>query len=650
MKNSFLLLITCFLISIVCLAQSGKTNPSQKTTVPSQTEINKMMDEAIQKLPPEQRVMAEQMMRQQLQKINGTAATTTIPARNNDLLAKVPKLATAEQYNSFLEKLKQQATSKIDAEKINAVKQLIEKYKKNKTGLNNIPVTLFMQGQTEAAIYAAIICAQLNDNIQLSQSNLAFILHQTGYPQYALPLLEYQVTQKPDAVLYNNAGQCYFTLGDTAKAMRYFTAALRLNDNIAEAHCGTALLLIAQKKDAEATVHIQKAFRDGYSSLLEDAVTDHNIKLSADKMIKPVEEYFKPVDFAPLPPVRDRESLIKKYEKAEQLESILARWQAMSDATAGSFKTGNAAWEQNKVTGIVSRPFKRKAWFMSRLLTLDLQHYIQDNVMALQRVGKKIEQEYSKMEKGIDAEYKTGSFNSLYDQCKMKEKYLDGYLNATFVSAKEAENILHLKLINNINQQLHWFNFLLEPDEFKHQYFGLGTYVLSSQLSLSRTQRMYPLPINIVTACNEVLNHPPNPDDIEGVEGKCSYSFKIPAVIGSIKFTCDGWEVEGGEGIVINFIKKNNKKNDWTIAFGPGVEEHIGPQSAGIKAQFYISCNDDGPTDMGFRGEIKSELNVIAKQYEAGYAGQIGISGISAVVMDGSGNDATPIFKYDPKK
>lgn len=650
MKNLFLLLISCFLISIACFAQSGKPNPAKKTTVPSQTEINKMIDEAIRKLPPEQRAAAEQMIKQQQQKIKGNAGNKIIPAKKNELLAKIPKLATADQYNSFLEKLKQQATVKIDAETINAVKQLIEKYKENKTGLNNIPVTLFMQGQTEAAIYAAIICAQLNDNIQLSQSNLAFILHQTGYPQYALPLLEYYFAKRPDAVMYNNAGQCYFTLGDTAKAIRYFTAALRLNDNIAEAHCGTALILIAQKKEAEATQHIQKAFRDGYSNLLEDAVTSHNIKLNSDKMIKPVEEYFKPVEYSPLPPVRDREALIKKYEKADQLEAILASWQAQSDATAGSFKTGNAAWEQNKVTGIFIRPFRRKAWFMSRLLTLDLQHYMQDNAMALQQIGKKIEQEYGKMEKGIDAEYKTGSFNSQYEQCKMKEKYLDGYLNATFVSAKEAENLLHLKLINNINQQLHWLNFLLEPGEFKHQYFTLGTYVLSSQLGLSRVQRMYPLPINIVTACNEVLNHPPNPDDVEGVNGKCSYSFKIPAVIGSIKFTCDGWEIEGGEGIVVNFIKKNNSKNDWTIAFGPGVEEHIGPTSAGVKAQFYISCNDDGPTDMGFRGEIKSELNVIAKQYEAGYVAQIGISNVSLHVMDGTGNDPTPIFKYDAKK
>ena len=298
MKKNIVLLAILF-ISVSTFSQPGKKPEPQK--IPSQAEINKMMEEAIEKLPPEQRALAEQMVKQQQQKITSNAGNKIIPAKKSDLLAKIPKLATAEQYNSFLEKLNQQATLRIDAETINAVKQLIEKYKENKTGLNNIPVTLFMQGQTEAAIYAAIICAQLNNNIRLSQNNLAFILHQTGYPQYALPLLEYHLAKSPDAVMYNNAGQCYFTLGDTAKAIKYFTAAIRLNDNIAEAHCGTALILIEQKKEAEATQHIQKAFRDGYSNLLEDAVTSHNIKLNTDKMIKPVEEYFKPVDYAPLP-------------------------------------------------------------------------------------------------------------------------------------------------------------------------------------------------------------------------------------------------------------------------------------------------------------------------------------------------------------
>jgi hypothetical protein len=53
---------------------------------------------------------------------------------------------------------------------------------------------------------------------------------------------------------------------------------------------------------------------------------------------------------------------------------------------------------------------------------------------------------------------------------------------------------------------------------------------------------------------------------------------------------------------------------------------------------------------MGLRGEVKAELNAIVKQYEGGYSGQIGISGVTLEVMDGTGNGSAPIFNYDPKK
>lgn len=639
--------VTLLFLSITSFSQPGKKPASQKT--PSQADINKMMEDAMKDLTPEQKKMMQDMMNSKMQ-VPSNNNGRLVPEKQTVLLSKIPKLSSETEYNAFITKLKLQALAKIKAETVSAVNELVEKYKSNKTGLNNIPLTLFMQGQTEASIYAAIICAQLNSKIQISQNNLAFILHQTGYPHFALPLLEYCLQKYPDAVMYNNAGQCYFTLGDTTKAYKYFGASIRLNDNMAEAHCGTALILIDQKKETEATVHIQKAFKDGYSSLLEDAVTNHNIKLQTDKMIKPVDDYFKPGDYALIPPIHSREDLVNKYQKIELLQSTLSKWQQQSEASAGSFKTGDQSWETKKVKGIFTRPYGRKAWFMMHLLSRELYQFTKDCMVNLLQISNKVSKEYNKMEQGIEESYKTGSFNSDYDECKMKEGYLNAYLSATFVTSKTAGEMIHKKLLTIINQQLYWQGFILDSAEFKHQYFTLGTSVLSNQISFSSLQKLYPLPINIATACNEVLMHPPNPDDIEGANKKCSYSIKIPAVIGSFKITCDGWEIEGGEGIVVNLIVKNNPEHDFTIAFGPGVEEHIGPVSSGMKAQFYISCNDGGPTDMGFRGEIKSELNLIAKQYEGGYAGQIGISGIKVEKMDGSGNDPKAIFKYDPKK
>lgn len=642
--------ILLLLLPSLVFSQPVKKTNTRPASTTGQPEMNKMMEDALDKLPSDQRAMAEQMMKDQLNTLRKTNNTNFIPQKNFGLLQKLPTIHDQKQYLQLLQKLKSQAQKSIPALIINNTRQLQDKYKQEINTLNNITILLFMQGQTEASVYAAICTALDHPAVELIQNNLAFVLHQIGYPQYAIPILEYLLSLKADAVMYSNAGQCYYSLGDTARAHFYFNAALKLNDNIAEAHCGTALILIAQKKEAEAVEHIEKTFRDGYSALLDEVVTSRNIRIHADKMMKPVKQYFNPDDYEPLGPVRDRTTLIEKYEKTDQLKSTLSAWERQRELTADSFKTGNRTWEYDKVTGVFKKPFQKKAWLMGHILNNDFMDYFKEITSDIQNLGAKIEKEYYKMEQGIAEQISTGKFNSDYELCKMKEKYLEAYLSATVYPARELKSLMSEKIIENVNQQLYWQSYLLTDGEFRHQYFNMGTSILSSQIGLSSLQRMSPLPIDIATSCDKSLSNPPDPDDIEGKNRECTYSIKIPVGPGSMKFTCDGWEIEAGEGIVVNFIKKNNKKNDFTIAFGPGINESVLTAEAGGKAQFYISCNDDGPTDMGFRGEIKTEVNAIVRQYETGYAGQIGISGIKLEVMDGSGNEPAPIFKYDPTK
>ena len=92
----YLSLVLFISVSVISIGQPGKKTGQQK--VPSQAEINKMMQDELEKLPPEQKALAEQMMKQQLQKNNGTGGNGMIPALKKELLAKIPKLTTAEQY------------------------------------------------------------------------------------------------------------------------------------------------------------------------------------------------------------------------------------------------------------------------------------------------------------------------------------------------------------------------------------------------------------------------------------------------------------------------------------------------------------------------------------------------------------------------
>lgn len=648
---SSLLFVILLLACSNTFAQNKPKPAKPQEKPPTQKEIDDIMKEALKemdKLSPEQKAMFEQKFKQQMPQNNRGDDNHLVPKKQTTLLSRIKKVTTPEQFNQYLDELLIQAKKNISSSVISQVDNMMLKYKGNKIAIHNLPMMLCLQKKMDAAIYAAIVCAKQNKDVILSQNNLAFILHQSGYAFHALPILEYYLSKSPNPIIYNNAGQCYFTLGDTAKAMKYFIAATRLDDNLAESHCGIAMILLEQKKEKEAIQHIEKAFRDGYSQTLDDYVMSNNLKLNSIKMAKPVKEYFKPVEYAPLPPVKDREALIKKDKKLSYLESAQAKWEQKRQATAGAFQTGNTSWELRKNTETFTNGLKRKAWLMSYFLNQDLVTYINDNIAALTNSNQRIEKKYAEMENGIAEAYKKSSFNSDYEQCKMKERFLDTYLRETFITAKETQDLLSHTIITNVNQQLHWFQFLLKENELNHQYYNLGSNIMSSQISLSKVQRMYPLPINIAYECNEVLNHPPNPDDLEDENVKCDYSIKIPFGVGSIKFTCDGWEIEGGELLVGNISQKNNRSRDFTVAIGLGLEAQSLAAGAGIKAQFYLSGNNDGFTDMGWRGEVKGEVNTVVKQYEAGYNAQIGISGI--VVNEMNGFDSKSIFNYDPKK
>ena len=115
-------------------------------------------------------------------------------------------------------------------------------------------------------------------------------------------MLEYHAKQTPSAILYNNAGQCYLTLGEKRKAEEYFMACIKIDPGHAEAHCGIALIKIDEGKTPEAIPHIQQAMKNGYSPALDKLVETKKISLDYDALKTRAPEYFNPNKYKPVPP------------------------------------------------------------------------------------------------------------------------------------------------------------------------------------------------------------------------------------------------------------------------------------------------------------------------------------------------------------
>lgn len=644
-KTIFLLALMIFYCS--AFSQSGK-KPVQKQPSATQPDLNTMLEDAMKDLSPEQKQMMQDVMKNN-KLTQGTGSNKLIPAKQTEILAKIPKLTNETQYHEFIKKMQLQAEKNIDAPTIATVKKLVTDNKGSQAAINNLPILLLMQKNLKAAVYASILCSQENSNALLSQNNMGFLLQQAGYPQYAIPIFEFLLTKNTNAILYNNIGQCYFSLGDTAKARILFATCIRKDPDNAEAHCGTALMLIDQKKPNEAIPHIEKVLQNGYSYLLDDYVTKKNIKLNFDNIKKKnVAEYFSPQKYKTIPPAKTLKEVISRWAQLQELEANEQKWVSMAAEQNEVFQSTNEKRAMQMAMGVAKGPFKRKAFLMIYLLQKEGLQDIANRAKAITNSKIQVEDAIKKMNTSIENAFKAGAANSMYEGCKMKEKYLIEYLTSTIPAQESAVLNLNQKYFDVVNQDMYWFKFLLNKEEYQAMHYQLGSHVMGWIKELSQVQKMYPDAINIATACDKILDNPPKNDEMQEADGECPVTVKIPLGVGGIKLSCEGWEIEATEIVALS-LEKNYKTGDFTIAFGLGVSADIPGFEAGGKGQVYFTIDKDWtPSDMGLRGEAKGEVSNVINPVEEGVKAAIGISGVNVDAVH-AGKEIK-IFNYDPTK
>ncbi len=95
-------LFTIYLSFAAATAQPGK-KPVQRQSTSSQPDINKMMKNALKDLPPVQKQMTQVVIKNK-KMIPGTGSNNLIPARQTEILTKIPKLTNETQYHAVIKK------------------------------------------------------------------------------------------------------------------------------------------------------------------------------------------------------------------------------------------------------------------------------------------------------------------------------------------------------------------------------------------------------------------------------------------------------------------------------------------------------------------------------------------------------------------
>lgn len=639
---------------------------AQEDQMPTQAEIEAMMKEAekqmkevMEEMSPEEQKMVEDLMDNAKNNVGkiGTSTSdvnTKIPQKQTAILAKLPKITTGDQYHAQLEKLVAKTKISIQENIRNQVEELLSKYN-SKEELNNLPPLLFMEKNPKAAVYAALRVAQINKNELLSQNNLAVILHQTGYPQYALPLLDYLISQNPLPNFYNNAGQCYLSLGETKKAEEFFAICLASSPNNFEAHCGTAMILINQGKIPQAIPHVEQAMKLGYSPALDKLISDKKIKLDFDKFKPKVPEYFNPNKYKPPHSAKTLKDVKPVLEERQRIEDLMYAWgdknRESDEKHADKISHETVMQFSQRTHGIIgNQPFSRKAFFMLNQIPKEVLNMQQQDFTtadySLIEVAKDLE---DGLENKIENRYKTGSFDSAYEECLMKKEETEVYLKESAPIYDQKVQTTVFKYYDITNQYLYWNKYLLNSDGYEHMFYGA---VPELFFHLNEYKKFQPLNVaeNVVQSCEKILENPPKKKVVveEEPDPNCPFKVGVNFVVAKGKMDCKGWELEGGELIVLG-IQKDFRTGEWTIAIGLGGNLGV-PMlvDVGGKGQLFFKFDSEGvPVDTGLTFEAGAEGGVGPIVIEEKATATIGmVSGIH--VTGTAAGQETAIFTFEP--
>lgn len=310
MKKIFLL--SFILFSLTSFAQP---KPKQKTstTAPSQSEMDKMLQEAMKAegMSKEEQEQMKNMLKTvmpALQEHNKTMADypefksnrLLIPKKDPAKIAAMSKKALSKtELPTYATGLYNKLMTKGSPSETALVKKIIAQTPKaNEIG--SAAFLCLLQGHPQAAMALYLKAVQLQPNNPNWQNNTAALLTQCGFPELSVPILAKLDKELPrNSTILNNIGYAWLGLGQADSAKKYFTNALRINPKHPEARAGKGVTDedagkkdIANKNYKESMENSVNPFTDQLLKNNDGEAEFKKIDLEKLKTIIPYYEYF----------------------------------------------------------------------------------------------------------------------------------------------------------------------------------------------------------------------------------------------------------------------------------------------------------------------------------------------------------------------
>ncbi len=644
MKKTFILLLLLSLSVQFVLAQ------------PTQVEIQKKMDEAMKKAEqftndPNVKAAIEKAKQMSQQPVNVPVINDSknnpskpdrriLPAKNSKLLSQLPKkILTNNQLSTYLQTLNTQLWQKIISSSADSARITASQFGNDGERLSGAAMVAWYKNDAEAAVLLAIKAATLSSDDNTSLNNCAALLSMAGLENKAIPVLHVLLQREPNSsTVLNNLGQAYTSMGEVDSAMFYFGRCIKIAPAHPEANNTAAIISMRKGQTEAAKKYCLQALKGGLSSEARKTYLHLFPRDDIYKLVdeKPFRSYpFNEHDFI-FP--EQCETIDNAVRINTKLKALATMYRAMNDKLQKGYVAENMSKAQGLANKFGKNPmdnldlansetlFTRRAEYAFAKITIPLSLEIADLTTKHGTEVFKLESENrakkDELYRNQSAESRACDQNNLC-QTKVVAKYCRLYneLSNQYLPVFAVINRDYVKKLWRLHKEMFeaysvYARVAIRPGTILKaaKEAERMSLILSPLINGVILDNGYKIIYRDLICGNMTDKELKRIEELEIKENyKCNLNVEIPLGVAKMTFSCDEFELEGGELIKAKF-NKNFRSGQTTLYAGVGVGATI-PGFEASATQYVYVCFDktNKPVDGGSQGELELDVKGVVK-------------------------------------
>ena len=552
-------------------------------------------------------------------------------------LNKIPQLLNNDSYNTYLQQLNAAISAAIKPNEKKKADDFLKKKNYNQSlQIGNAGFAAWLQNAPTSSLYLYSKALLTNPSDALAANNFSAFLIMGGLAEKAVPMLEYWNKQKPDeATLLANLGNAYYRLGNMDKAMNYLLQSVQKDSLHPTANKILSMMYLKKGDAKKAKDHATKSLIVSYDEQVVSLLEQLDNKTKPGEIMRrlPVEEFpmLKRIKLLAVPSALDDMDKFVIELEAEKKSIQMTVDDIESKAPSKSEELPEKVLIANMLKGF---PLRIKAQYIIMDGMLNYQREKSAESEAFNYNIKKINIPLNANVKAIVKKY-NDQINK-YDGGEAGDEDKISALELAKCNEVNAEKAKYLGVASSI------VNGYAQRQEYisRKFYAEYATWVpywsAHSSTTFPSIQESYLRDVlNILESYIKTRKSNCDffTDTLSNKVGKlkewedeycANAKGELGLTVGSVKWDCNGYTIEGGEGITVELTVRyldDGTFDDFTIGAGPGVSWNIAGGGiakieAGGSVKGFLKVGIDktsgkwGVKDAGLKTDAGAQANV----------------------------------------